>query len=335
MLIKYKRLFSDAKAPVRASPGAVGYDVYAYHVFGDFTKETKVELPFTLKPGESVLIGVGIVFAVPPMVDCQVRPRSGLANRFGVELSNSPGTIDPDYRGEIGVLLRNRGEQAFVVEKGMRIAQLIFTKVRLPVFQEVDKLPETSRNIGGFGSTGLTSVKLGEAEYLDEQTRWDKHFMRIAVSASLLSNCLRGAIKNFDGTYQKDVDGRYVGVIRRFGCVIVKDRNVIATGFNYRTGECDETNGCVRERTGTLTGVSNDLGCFHAEVAAIQNHGRTGGSSLENTTVYITAEPCRMCAKLLFDCGITAVVVPEGIYPTNGLPLLLEAGIEVRHVSLS
>jgi len=334
VLIKFILMFPDALAPTRASSGAVGFDVYAYHVVDKETRATVQELPFELRGGESVLIGIGIVFAVPPSIDCQVRPRSGLASKYDVELSNSPGTVDPDYRGEIGILLRNRGKKGFTITKGMRVAQLVFTQVHLPVFHCVDELPPTYRNTGGFGSTGLTSIALGEVEYLAEQRRWDEHFMRIAISASLLSNCLRGVQRNADGFFEKDDLGRYIGASRHFGCVIVKDRTAIATGFNYRLSECDEKGGCAREVGGTQSGIANDIGCLHAEIAAIQNHALVGGPSLRGATVYINAEPCRMCAKVLLGCGIGAVVVPDGVYPTNGLPLILDAGIEVRYISV-
>ncbi|MBI4433851.1 dUTP diphosphatase [Candidatus Uhrbacteria bacterium] len=158
MRIPIKRLFPDAQIPVRASDGAVGYDVYAYHVVDKHTRESLGALPVTIPPQGSVLLGIGVVFAVPPEYDCQVRPRSGLASKHDIELSNSPGTVDPDYRGEASVLLRNRSDCPFVVEKGMRVAQLVFTKVELPVFTETDTLPSTARDTGGFGSTGLFAL---------------------------------------------------------------------------------------------------------------------------------------------------------------------------------
>lgn len=230
MLIHVRKLFPDAEVPRRASSGAVGYDVYAYRVLDKRTRELARELPVVIGPGESVLIGIGVTFAVPFPVDCQVRPRSGLASRHDIELSNSPGTIDPDYRGEAGILLRNRGEEPFTVERGARIAQLIFSSVLIPHLLEREDLPTTARGPGGFGSTGLYSIALGDAEYLSEQDRWDRHFMRIAVSASGLSNCLRGAERDVAGAFPRDEQGCYRGACRRFGCVIVKDHNIIAQG---------------------------------------------------------------------------------------------------------
>jgi len=117
------------------------------------------DLPIEIKSGGSVLIGIGVRFDVPFPYEAQVRPRSGLASKYDIELSNSPGTIDPDFRGEAGVLLRNRGKKKFIVEKNMRIAQLVFTKVEIPEMKEVLDLSKTPRGEGGFGSTGLFEIK--------------------------------------------------------------------------------------------------------------------------------------------------------------------------------
>ncbi len=337
MLVKFCRKYPDAKPPERASDGAVGYDVYAYHALDKKSRMPLGELPQILEPGKSMLIGTGIVFAVPFPTDCQVRPRSGLANKHDVELSNSPGTVDPDYRGEIGILLRNRGELPFTVEKGMRVAQLVFTKVELPEFQEDPDLIEnsTKRGTGGFGSSGLTTMLLGgDKDFRAEIYRWDRYFMQVAIAASGLSDCLRGAERDKNGCYKKDADGRYCGATRKFGCVIVKDRNIISQGFNYRTSDCNEEIGCIRERDRIPSGTANDVGCFHAEQVAVQNHGKTGGPSLEGATVYVNSEPCVACAKLLMGCGIATVVVPGTVYPTNGLKYMSDAGIEVRKVDI-
>ncbi|MFH1078099.1 MAG: dUTP diphosphatase [Patescibacteria group bacterium] len=334
MIIKFKKLFKDAKSPIRATAGAVGLDVHAYHVVDKTTRERVAELPAEIQPGKSLLIGTGIVFAVPFPVDCQVRPRSGLANKYDVELSNSPGTVDPDYRGEIGILLRNRGDAPFRVKPGMRIAQLVFVQAEIPVFvEESAELPPTRRGRGGFGSTGYDSVGLGDGDYLLEQAKWDAHFMRMAVSASLLSNCVRGATKGPDGRYVRDGQGRYAGACRRFGCVIVQDRNVVAQGFNMRADGCTEE-GCIREQLSIPSGTSLERGCLHAEQVALQNHALTGGPSLKGATAYVNAEPCLMCAKSLSGSGISTVVVPSGVYPTNGLKYLLDSNVEVRHVPI-
>lgn len=332
MLIKYSKLFPDVRVPVRASAGAVGFDVYAYHVVDKNTRKECGQLPANVMPQESILIGTGIVLAVPFPIDCEVRPRSGLASKHDIELSNSPGTIDPDYRGEAGILLRNRGNMPFTIEKGMRIAQLILKKVEIPHFMETEILPPTRRDTGGFGSTGLKEISLGDEEYLKELKKWDRYFMKVAIAASSLSNCLRGAERDGTARYHKDEEGKYCGATRRFGCVIVKNRNIIAQGFNSRTNECNEEAGCIREQEKIPSGHSNDRGCLHAEVVAIQNYANTGGASLKEAVIYVNAEPCLMCSKVLIGCGISAVVVPQNVYPSNGLKLILDAGIEVRNV---
>ena len=109
----------------------------------------------TLLPGERQIIPTGLAVALPPGYEAQIRPRSGLAAKNGITLVNSPGTIDADYRGEIGVILINHWGKMFTIERGMRIAQIVFTKVQLANWEEVAKLPESTRAKDGFGSTGL------------------------------------------------------------------------------------------------------------------------------------------------------------------------------------
>lgn len=332
MIVKCKKLYQDAKLPERASAGANGYDVYAYHVVSKETKMHLSDLPVDIPPGGSVHIGIGIMMGVP--CDCAIRPRSGLAIKHDIELSNSPGTVDPDYRGEVGVLLRNRGEKPYRVEKGTRIAQLIFTHVETPKIVVTEDLPVTQRGIGGFGSTGYFDIALGDGEYLRAQAKLDAHFMRIAVSASILSDCLRGATRGADGRYVLDAHGAYVGACRKFGCIIVKDGNIVAQGYNTRADGCSEEEGCIRERLKIPSGTSLERGCLHAEEVAIQNHAMSGGPSLKGATVYVNGEPCLMCAKLLGGCGISCVVVPDGVYLTNGLQYLRDGGVEVRNIAL-
>jgi dUTP pyrophosphatase len=108
-----------------------------------------------LPPGERMLVPTGIHVSIPEGYEAQIRPRSGLANKFGVTLVNSPGTIDADYRGEIGVLLINLGKEPFVIRNGDRIAQMVFGTVARARFRTVGVLPETLRGKGGFGSTGI------------------------------------------------------------------------------------------------------------------------------------------------------------------------------------
>ena len=107
-----------------------------------------------LQPGERALVSTGISMAIPRGYEAQIRPRSGLAYKFGVTVLNSPGTIDADYRGDIGVLLINHGEEAFAIEDGMRIAQLVVAEYTQFNWNEVEHLTVTERGSGGFGSTG-------------------------------------------------------------------------------------------------------------------------------------------------------------------------------------
>lgn len=200
MDVKINKVRQDARIPERASNYAVGYDVFASRILDKITKEVTGDLPIEIAPGESALIGIGVRFAVPWPLQCEVRPRSGLASRYDIELSNSPGTIDPDFRGEAGILLRNRGKKSFTVEKDMRIAQLVFSKVEIPVFEEVKELSETIRGVGGFGSTGLLCIKEGTEEYLREIQKRDAFYMGVVVSVAKRSNCVRGAGKDEKGT---------------------------------------------------------------------------------------------------------------------------------------
>jgi dUTP pyrophosphatase len=109
----------------------------------------------TLEPGERALIPTGLAMQLPYGYEAQVRPRSGLALKQGVTLVNSPGTIDADYRGEIGVILINHGQETFTIERGMRIAQMVIAPVSRVHFAEVTDLSHSARGTGGFGSTGL------------------------------------------------------------------------------------------------------------------------------------------------------------------------------------
>ena len=129
--------------PHYATQGAAGMDLLA-----------AVEAPVTIAPGGRALIPTGICIALPPGYELQVRPRSGLALKHGITLPNAPGTIDEDYRGEIGVIVLNTGSEEFVVTRGMRIAQAVVAPVVRAVWDEVDDLDETPRGAGGFGSTG-------------------------------------------------------------------------------------------------------------------------------------------------------------------------------------
>ncbi len=129
--------------PSYATDGAAGMDLLA--AVGD---------PVTITPGERRLIPTGLTMALPPGYELQVRPRSGLALRHGIMLPNTPGTIDEDYRGEVGVILINLGQEPFTVTRGMRIAQAVLAPVVRGAWIEVESLSDTPRSAGGFGSTG-------------------------------------------------------------------------------------------------------------------------------------------------------------------------------------
>jgi dUTP pyrophosphatase len=113
------------------------------------------DAPVTLAPGERAAIPTGLSFALPPGYEAQVRPRSGLAFKFGLSMVNSPGTIDADYRGEVKVILINHGQEPFVVRRGERIAQLVIAPVIQAAWNEVTSLNATERGEGGFGHTGV------------------------------------------------------------------------------------------------------------------------------------------------------------------------------------
>lgn len=142
--VRFTRLTSnpDLPLPARATPHAAGYDVRC------------AEPSVTIAPGEIRLVGTGLVMELPEGIECQVRPRSGLALDKGITLPNSPGTIDPDYRGELRIILQNLGSKAVTLERGERIAQLVFARFEAAEVIEVQALSETERGAGGFGSTG-------------------------------------------------------------------------------------------------------------------------------------------------------------------------------------
>ena len=137
---------SDLALPAYASGGSAGLDLLA-----------AIEREKVLAPGERCLVPCGICLALPDGYEAQVRARSGLALKHGLTLLNSPGTIDSDYRGEIGVILINHGDASFTVARGMRIAQLVLAPVVRAVLAETHCLPKTARGANGFGSTGLSA----------------------------------------------------------------------------------------------------------------------------------------------------------------------------------
>ncbi len=143
--VRIKRLGNGAGVPLPAKMSALasGLDVCA-----------AVDLSITLEPGDIQRVPCGFSMALPAGYEAQVRPRSGLASRYGVTVVNSPGTIDADYRGEVQVPLINLGRAAFVVERGMRIAQMVIARTPDVEIVEVEELEGTPRGAGGFGHTG-------------------------------------------------------------------------------------------------------------------------------------------------------------------------------------
>ncbi len=136
--------FKDLPIPEYATPESAGVDLYA-----------AVEMPVVVAPHTWRLISTGIRVALPSGYEAQIRPRSGLALKYGVTLLNAPGTIDADYRGIVGVILMNHGEDTFTVRRGDRIAQMVVLPVAQIDFEEVTYLRPTKRGDGGFGSTGI------------------------------------------------------------------------------------------------------------------------------------------------------------------------------------
>jgi dUTP pyrophosphatase len=147
------------KLHIQRLPHAAGLDLPGYATAGAAGMDllAAVRDPVTLAPGGRALIPTGLRVAVPPDHELQIRPRSGLALKHGITLPNTPGTIDSDYRGELGVILLNTSDAPFVVERGMRIAQAVLAPVLRVEWEEVDVLDDTARGEGGFGSTGIAA----------------------------------------------------------------------------------------------------------------------------------------------------------------------------------
>jgi dUTP pyrophosphatase len=137
---------ADLPLPAYQSAQAAGMDLFA---------AVPADAPVVIAPGQRALIPTGLTVALPAGTEGQIRPRSGLALRHGLTVLNAPGTIDADYRGEIGVILINLGHESLIVSRGMRIAQFVVQPVLRSRIEEVDQLDDTSRGGGGFGSTGI------------------------------------------------------------------------------------------------------------------------------------------------------------------------------------
>ena len=136
--------------PAYATSDSAGMDLLA-----------AVEAEVVLAPGERKLIPSGLAIALPSGYEAQLRPRSGLALKHGITVLNSPGTVDADYRGEVGVILINLGQESFAVSRGMRIAQMVIAPCSRASWAEVETLPPSERGAGGFGSTGTGRARSG------------------------------------------------------------------------------------------------------------------------------------------------------------------------------
>ena len=141
--ILIKKLNSKVKLPKYKTDGSSGMDLMAF-----------LSKPILIMPQKSELIPTGLSIAIPDNTEVQIRPRSGLAAENNISVLNAPGTIDSDYRGELKVILYNHGSEEFIVNNDDRIAQMILVPIIKATFEEVEKLPETIRGEGGFGSTG-------------------------------------------------------------------------------------------------------------------------------------------------------------------------------------
>ena len=133
----------DLPLPSRQTTGSAGFDL------------ASAEPDFVLAPGERRLVSTGLAVEIPPGIEGQVRPRSGLALRHGITMPNAPGTIDSDYRGEVRVILQNLGTEPVTIVRGDRIAQLVFARYETPELVDATALEQSTRGAGGFGSTGV------------------------------------------------------------------------------------------------------------------------------------------------------------------------------------
>ena len=149
---------NEVKVAVRPLPHFEGLQLPAYETAGSAGMDVRAAVPegepMVLAPGARAMVPTGLSVAIPQGYEIQVRPRSGLAAKHGLTCLNTPGTIDSDYRGEIKVILINLGQEAFTIQRGERIAQLVLAPVTRLAWSEVEALDETARGAGGFGSTG-------------------------------------------------------------------------------------------------------------------------------------------------------------------------------------
>lgn len=175
--VKIRRLphGEDLSLPAYQTSEAAGMDLIAAVPAGT---------PVIIKRGGRALVPTGLIFELPPGMEAQVRPRSGLAIKFGVTVLNSPGTIDADYRGEVSVILINHGDQPFSIQRGDRIAQMVLMPVTQAKLVEAAVLTETKRGAGGFGSTGLTATNTSERASKPGQKTKQKVAKRTPVASN-------------------------------------------------------------------------------------------------------------------------------------------------------
>lgn len=134
--------------------GGEGLELPSYQTSGSAGMDVRAAANLTLEVGQTALVPTGFALELPDGIEAQLRPRSGLALHHGLTMLNSPATIDPDYRGEVGVILTNLGQKPFEVKRGERIAQMVFARFERVETQQVEELSNSERGAGGFGSTG-------------------------------------------------------------------------------------------------------------------------------------------------------------------------------------
>lgn len=324
-------------APVRKTPGAVGYDVHAVQVLDRITREVSGTFPRSIRPSETVLFGVGIIMAMPEGVGVLVTPRSGLATKQQLLMANGPGLIDWDYRGQIAIALRNFGDNEVEINLGDRIAQLIFFPTFLPVFHYVPSetdMPISLRGSGGFGSTGRgQSEGIGTANYDEAVLSHDIGMMRVAKVIGQRSNCIRGCQLDKKGMPVFDADGQLLGRTREIGCIITLGDSIVASGYNAQhpgARPCAEI-GCIREQLNIPSGERLEIcQAIHAEDMALNNALRAG-LNIHGCSMYCTAEPCRSCARKIAGLGLEALVVIGGGYSSQeGLNIVQDSGTVTR-----
>ena len=149
-------MMDDKPLPVRIKrlPNGDGLELPLYQTPGAAGMDVRAAASLCVEPMKTVLVPTGFSIAIPPGFEAQLRPRSGLAIRHGVTLLNSPGTIDSDFRGEVGVIVTNLGSEAFHIQRGDRIAQMVVARVERVLWEEAEELDATEREQGGFGSSG-------------------------------------------------------------------------------------------------------------------------------------------------------------------------------------